>query len=95
VIGALGLEELSIYQCSMVTDEGVAAVFSKILIFRYTWDSTAALESSIFVGESRGLGHSNRLLTTRILAIGNILKALKMGFFGFLSCFGTHFYAVL
>ena len=57
--------------------------------------TSAALESSIFVGEGRGLDHSNRLLKARILAIGNILKALKMEFYGFLSYFGACFFAVL
>jgi hypothetical protein len=53
------------------------------------------VESSIFVGESRGLDHSNCLRTALISTIDNILKALKLDFYDFLSCFGTHFYAVL
>ena len=57
--------------------------------------TSAALESSIFVGEGRGLDHSNRLLKARISIIADILMVLKMEFHGFLSCFGTCFFAVL
>ena len=53
------------------------------------------LESSIFAGEGRSLDHPNRLLTARIATIDDILKALKKDFYDFLSCFRTHFYAVL
>jgi hypothetical protein len=57
--------------------------------------TSATLQHSIFVGECRGLDHSNRLRKAHISIIFDILKALKMEFHGFLTCFGTCFFAVL
>jgi hypothetical protein len=65
-------------------------VFHTLWIWHGGWGAasgtSATLESSIFVCEGRNLDHSNRLLTARISIIDDILKALKMEFYGFLSC---------
>jgi hypothetical protein len=57
--------------------------------------TSAARESSIFIGEGQDLDHSNRVIKARIFTIDDIFKALKMDFYGFLWCFGTCFFAVL
>jgi hypothetical protein len=95
-----GLDHSNCMDCTVILVPGGSSVVKAsglVALTLWTWPggrceplgTSAALESSIFVGEGRGLDHSNRLLKARISIIADILKALKMEFCDFLSCIWT------